>query len=52
MENDDNTVTIELRSIDAIFVHYALKHYAKSESNFDDRDRAEIIEVANKFKCI
>ena len=41
---------IKLTESDITFVRYVLKYYAKRAENFDDDDREEIYEVANKFK--
>ncbi len=42
--------TIKLTEGDATFVHYVLRMYATQTSGLDAIDRAEIREVANKFK--
>ena len=42
--------TIKLTKGDAIFVHYALRMYAQQTPGLDSDDKAEIKEVAAKFK--
>ena len=42
--------TIKLTEGDATFVHYVLRMYAAQTPSLDDYDRAEIREVASKFK--
>jgi len=42
--------TIELTESDAIFVHYALRMYAQQTPGMTAEDKAEIKEVAAKFK--
>ena len=44
------TKSINLTESDCIFVHYVLRHYAKTTPNLDSEDREEIYEVASKFK--
>ena len=48
------TRNIKLTEGDATFVHYVLRMYAKQASQFGSeftqRERAEILEVADKFK--
>ena len=42
--------TIKLTEGDATFVHYVLRMYAQQTSGLDSEDKAEIREVAAKFK--
>ena len=42
--------TIKLTEGDAIFVHYMLHMYAQQTPGLDSDDKAEIKEVAAKFK--
>jgi len=42
--------TIKLTETDATFVHYVLRMYAQQTPDFTQRERAEIREVAAKFK--
>ena len=42
--------TIKLTESDAIFVHYALRVYAQQTPGLHAEDKAEIKEVAAKFK--
>ena len=42
--------TIKLTETDATFVHYVLRMYATQTPGLDGDDRAEIREVASKFK--
>ena len=44
------TKTIKLTEGDATFVHYVLRMYAQQTPGLDNEDRAEIREVAAKFK--
>ncbi len=44
------TKTIKLTEGDATFVHYVLRQYAQQTPGLDSEDRAEIREVAAKFK--
>lgn len=44
------TKSINLTESDCTFVHYVLRHYAKTTPNLDSEDREEIYEVASKFK--
>ena len=41
---------IKLTDNDCTFVHYVLRMYANKTEGFDQDDKAEIREVANKFK--
>ena len=42
--------TIELTEGDATFVHYVLRMYAQQTPGLDSEDKAEIKQVAAKFK--
>jgi hypothetical protein len=42
--------TIKLTEGDATFVHYVLRMYAQQTPGLDSEDKAEIKEVAAKFK--
>ena len=42
--------TIKLTEGDATFVHYVLRMYAQQTPGLDSDDKAEIREVAAKFK--
>ena len=42
--------TIKLTEGDCTFVHYVLRMYATQTSGLDSDDRAEVREVASKFK--
>lgn len=42
--------TIKLTESDAIFVHYVLRMYAQQTPGMDREDKAEIRELASKFK--
>lgn len=42
--------TIKLTEGDATFVHYVLRMYAAQTPGLDSDDKAEIKEVASKFK--
>ena len=42
--------TIKLTESDATFVHYVLRMYAQQTPGLDNDDKAEIKEVAAKFK--
>ena len=42
--------TIKLTESDATFVHYVLRMYAQQKPGLDSDDKAEIKEVAAKFK--
>ena len=42
--------TIKLTDSDATFVHYVLRMYAQQTPGLDKEDKAEIKEVAAKFK--
>ncbi len=42
--------TIKLTENDCIFVHYVLRMYAQQTPGLDSEDKAEIKEVAAKFK--
>ena len=42
--------TIKLTESDATFVHYVLRMYASQTYGLDSDERAEIREVASKFK--
>ena len=42
--------TIKLTEGDAIFVHYVLRMYAQQTPGLESQDKAEINEVAAKFK--
>ena len=42
--------TIKLTENDCIFVHYVLRMYAANIGGLDSKDKAEIKEVAAKFK--
>ena len=42
--------TIKLTEGDAIFVHYVLRMYAQQTPGLDSDDKAEIKEIAAKFK--
>ena len=44
------TKTIKLSESDCTFVHYVLRMYAQQTPGLDGDDKAEIREVANKFK--
>ena len=44
------TKTIKLTEGDATFVHCVLRMYAQQTPGLDNEDRAEIREVAAKFK--
>ena len=44
------TKTIELSENDCTFVHYVLRMYAQQTPGLDGDDKAEIREVADKFK--
>jgi len=44
------TRNIKLTESDATFVHYVLRMYASQTPGLDSDDRAEIREVASKFK--
>jgi hypothetical protein len=41
---------IKLTDNDCTFVHYVLRMYASQTEGLDQNDKAEIREVANKFK--
>ncbi len=43
-------INISLTKNDCTFVHYVLRHYAKTTPGLDSEDREEIYEVASKFK--
>ncbi len=42
--------TIKLTDSDCTFVHYVLRMYAQQTPGLDNEDKAEIKEVAAKFK--
>jgi hypothetical protein len=42
--------TLKLTENDCIFVHYVLRMYANTTEGLDQDDKAEIYEVAAKFK--
>ena len=44
------TRNIKLTESDCTFVHYVLRMYATQTPDLDSDDRAEIREVASKFK--
>ena len=43
-------IKIKLTESDCTFVHYVLRMYAQQTPGMDAEDKAEIREVANKFK--
>ena len=42
--------SINLTESDCTFVHYVLRMYAQTTPNLDSEDKAEIYDVASKFK--
>ena len=42
--------SINLTESDCAFVHYVLRMYAKTNPNLEPEDKAEIYDVASKFK--
>ena len=44
------TKTLKLTENDCTFVHYVLRMYAQQTHGLDSDDKAEIMEVADKFK--
>lgn len=41
---------IQLSESDCTFIHYTLRMYAKTNPNLEPEDKAEIYDIASKFK--